>query len=186
MPVTFGIIAEDFSDVEVVKKFAKKLLGRNISTRYFVGKGCGQIKKKLRGWCNALEIKGCSQVILVHDLDRRNAETLRAQLQSELNLAPQKKKVLVVPIEELEAWLLSDHLAIKAALKLRRAIKEEHHPERVPSPKEHLGRLILKASDGKVTYVNTVHNTLITDHVDISLVKKKCPSFLPLAQFFTR
>ena len=185
MPTKYGLIAEDASDIAVIKRLAMKLSGRSISESHFVGKGCGPIKKKAKGWCKAFASKGCSQILLVHDRDRHDSDVLKAELLAVLELAPQARKVVVVPTEELEAWLLSDHDAIKVALKLRRAIKEEHHPERIGSPKEYLGDAVWRASEKKLTYVNAVHNALIADHIDVALVSRKCPSFRPFAAFFS-
>jgi Domain of unknown function (DUF4276) len=184
MAIKYGLIAEDASDIEVIKKLAKKVCGKNISSSHFVGKGCGPIKRKAVAWCKAFATKGCSQILLVHDRDRNDADELRSQLTAVLALAPQAKKVVVVPSEELEAWLLSDHSAIKIALNLKKAIKEEHHPEEIASPKEYLGAAVWKVSEKKVTYVNAIHNPLIADHIDVLRISRKCPSFRPFEDFF--
>lgn len=184
MAVKYGLIAEDASDILVIKKLAKKVSGKNISAAHFVGKGCGPIKKKAPGWCKAFQSKGCTQILLVHDRDRHDAEKLRRELEVVLDAVPQARKLVVVPTEELEAWLLSDHYAIKTALNLKKPIKEEHHPERINSPKEHLGAAVWKISEKKVNYINAVHNPIIAEHIDVARITKKCPSFEPFAQFF--
>jgi hypothetical protein len=183
MAVKYGLIAEDASDIAVIKLLAKKISGKNISTSHFVGKGCGPIKKKAAAWCKVFHNKGCTQILLVHDRDRNDAKKLSDQLTKILADAPQAKKVVVVPSEELEAWLLSDHLAIKSALKMQKPIKEEHHPERINSPKEYLQDVVWKVS-GK-TYVNAIHNPMIAEHIDVKKIAKKCPSFKPFSTFFT-
>lgn len=184
MPVKYGLIAEDASDIEVIKKLAKKISGKNINSSHFVGKGCGPIKRKAAGWCKAFHTKGCTEILLVHDRDKNSATQLLSQLNAVLRDAPQAKKVVVVPSEELEAWLLSDSQAIKAALKIRKSFKEQHHPEAIVSPKEYLGDLIYQASGKTVNYVNAIHNSIIADHIDVAKIKKKCPSFKPFVEFF--
>lgn len=186
MPVRYGLIAEDASDILVIKELARKISGRNISASHFVGKGCGPIKKKAPGWCKAFAEKGCSQIVLVHDRDRHDAKKLTRELEAVLSTAPQAKKVVVVPTEELEAWLLCDPNAVKVALNLRRSIKEEHHPERIPSPKEYLGLAVWRASERRVNYINAVHNPLIAEHIDVATISRKCPSFKPFSDFFER
>lgn len=109
----FGLIAEDASDIEVIRRLAKKVSGKNISAAHFVGKGCGPIKKKIAGWCKAFATKGCTQILLVHDRDRNDSAILMKQLNDILVQAPQARKLVVIPSEELEAWLLADHQAIK-------------------------------------------------------------------------
>jgi len=184
MTVKYGLIAEDNSDIKVIKVLAKKVSGRNITSAQFVGKGCGAIRRKAPGWCKAFHEKGCTQILLVHDRDRSDAAKLQAELEEILKDAPQPKRVVVVPSEEIEAWLLSDQGAIKTALNMRQAFKEVHHPETVKSPKEHLGDLVWKASGKKITYVNSVHNPLIAELADIKSISKKCPSFKPFEKFF--
>jgi hypothetical protein len=181
----YGLIAEDISDIEVIKKLAKKISGKSISAAHFIGKGCGPIKKKALGWCKAFETKGCTQILLIHDRDRNDAKTLLEQLSDSIRTAPQEKKLVVIPSEELEAWLLSDTKAIKLALKMRRAIKEEHHPEAIQSPKEYLGSAVWKISEKTISYVNAIHNPLIAEHIDVGKIRRKCPSFRPFSDFFS-
>lgn len=177
MVIRIGLIAEDGSDVEVLKILAKKVLGKSVSLSYFVGKGCGPLKRKTPGWCKALWLKGCKHVLLVHDLDQNEKSSLRQNLERILQPAPQSFKAVVIPTEELEAWLLSDTGAISRALNIQKVMREIHHPERISSPKEYMGELIRKSSNGKKIYVNTVHNPLIADQLDVSKIVKKCPSF---------
>lgn len=179
-----GIIAEDMSDVEVIKILAQKVSGKNVSADQHVGKGCGPLKKKALGWCKSLLAKGCTRIILIHDRDRNDATRLRNQLEEVLKNAPQATKVVVVPEEELEAWLLSDVDAIKKAMSLRKSIKIVHHPENVDSPKEYIRDQVYKTSNKEVQYVNSVHNKLIAKELDVTLVYKRCPSFAPFHGFF--
>lgn len=183
MAVRIGIIAEDMSDIEVLKILAKKVSRKTFSVSHFVGKGCGPLAKKTPGWCKNLWLKGCTHILLIHDLDRNNLADLRLRLETILGLAPQLFKAVVIPSEELEAWLLSDTAAISKALNLKKILKEIHHPEKVPSPKEHIGEMVRKNSNSQRTYVNTVHNRLIAHEMDINKIKAKCPSFLGFASF---
>ena len=183
MSKVIGVIAEDSSDVDVIRILLKKTSAKKFSTTHFVGKGCGPLKKKIPGWCKAFKQKGVYAVLVVHDLDRNDL----AQLQQKLtDMLPDKlftKSTVVIPIEELEAWLLSDEVAIKKALNLQSTPKSIHHPETIVSPKEHLGALIKQNSKGGLKqYVNTVHNSLIAQN--ISIVKlAKCASFKSFSDF---
>lgn len=67
---------------------------------------------------------------------------------------------------------------------MRKAIKEEHHPETIASPKEYLGDAVWKTSQKTINYVNAVHNPIIADHIDTKKILKKCPSFRPFSEFF--
>lgn len=179
-----GLIAEDLSDIEVIKILAKKVTTRPMSFSHFVGRGCGPLKRKTPAWCNNLHLKGCTRVLLVHDNDRNDHKDLRKILEEVIAAAPQKDKVVVIPTEELEAWLLSDESAIGTALNLRKPPTSVQHPERIASPKEHLQRAVRQASGKKVQYVNSVHNQTIANKIDIALVARKCPSFKPFQAFF--
>jgi hypothetical protein len=181
-----GIIAEDMSDVEVIKVLAKKISGKAVSADQHVGKGCGPLKKKAMGWCKSLLTKGCTIILMVHDRDRNDAAALRRQLESVLAGAPQAIKIVIIPEEELEAWLLSDTDAINKAMKLKKGLKVVHHPETVPSPKEYIRDQTYLRSNKKVQYVNSVHNKIIASEIDISLIELRCPSFAPFQDFFAK
>lgn len=181
--VKIGIIAEDTGDVDVLKILAAKLTKRRFSTSHFVGKGCGPLKKKIPGWCKAFSDKGVDAVVVVHDLDRNKEKELRELLESMLPEEGFTYVTVVIPTEELEAWLLSDEVAIKTALKLHTAIKPISHPEKIVSPKEHLGKLIRAHSKNRLKqYVNTVDNTLIAKELAVEKLKK-CASFKDFISF---
>jgi len=91
--------------------------------------------------------------------------------------------LICIPVQELEAWLLSDPDAIRAALNLPVSPNIKHPPETINSPKEHLGNLISRASKREKIYMNTVHNEKIAKHVSIDRLRAKCPSFLPFDRF---
>lgn len=177
MSKIIGIIAEDMSDVEVIKILLKKLTNKRFTTTQFVGKGCGPLKKKIPGWCKAFQQKRVNAVLVIHDLDKNDAQQLRDKLEGMLPHNVFSNTAVVIPIEELEAWLLSDEKAIQVALKLHSTPKTIHHPETIISPKEHLGILANRHSkNGLKQYVNTVHNSLIAHEI---LIEKlgKCASF---------
>ncbi|MGH1510494.1 DUF4276 family protein [Ralstonia solanacearum] len=184
MSVKIGIIAEDVSDVEVLKLLARKITGKPVSTAHFTGKGCGPLKKKTPGWCKDLAHKGCTKILLVHDLDRNDAKTLRKTLEGILQKSTAFKQAVVIPAEELEAWLLSDTSAITSALNLQKALKVVHHPETISSPKEYIRDKVWQVSNKTTAYVNSVHNKLIAEKLNIKFVQKKCPSFKDFANFF--
>lgn len=173
-----GIIAEDESDVEVLKELGRKISGRNFSASHHIGKGCGQIKAKTSGWCASLKHKGCKSLILVHDRDDKDALKLRAELESVLEATKIDRRYIAIPSEELEAWLLSDCVAIKDALNLETEPKSIANPESINSPKERLGDLVRMHSKGRAkVYVNTEHNRLIAQKISVTEIDKKCPSF---------
>ncbi len=133
-----------------------------------------------------MPLQGCDCILLVHDRDRNNAANLRAQLEAILVNAPQTKKVVAIPEEELEAWLLSDAEAINKAMKLNGKFKTIHHPENVASPKEYLRDTVYKVSGKTKSYVNNVHNKLIAEQINTETIASLCPSFAPFMELFTK
>ena len=179
-----GVIAEDYSDADSVGVLIHRLTNYDrIGIKRFVGKGCGKIKKKCYKWSEQLRQRGCSLLVLIHDLDENNLADLRTTLNDALNPCPITIHLICIPVQEFEAWLLSDPNAIKTAMHLNKAPKIKGQPETISSPKEHLGELIYIASKGEKVYINTKHNSKITETLSIDLVRSKCPSFIPFYDF---
>lgn len=176
--ICVGIIAEDDSDVDCVRVLIKRIAdNERIGVKKFVGKGCGRIKRKCNAWADQLKSRGCTVLILVHDLDRANYTDLERQISSALSPSPIKKHFICLPVQELEAWLISDPDAISRGLKLRKVPRVPGNPETIDSPKEYLGDLISKISGGEKVYLNTKHNEMIATELSLDCAKNKCPSF---------
>lgn len=172
---TIGIIAEDKSDVEVIENILAKYVKRNqFSIKPWVGNGCGKLKNKCDIWTQILFQRGCEHVLIFHDLDRNDEKKLRNLLLEKVPKAKYPKSVIVIPIEELEAWLLSDSAAIKTTFNLLKAPKKISNCEAVASPKEELGRIVWAL--GKKRYLNTVHNKIISQHTTLVNLRR-CTSF---------
>lgn len=179
-----GVIAEDLSDVQVVEALLTKYSDRNrFFIKKFVGNGCGKLKNKCRAWAATLLASGCHHVFLLHDLDRKKEAELRAILEDKLPCSAFPTSVIVIPVEELEAWLLSDEAAIKAVFSLKTAPKRYPNTEKVKSPKEELGRIVW--SLGRKRYLNTVHNRRIAEKVTLDNLRR-CRSFMILDDYIQR
>lgn len=175
MTKKIGVIAEDDSDVEVITEFLAKYMDRNgFSVKKFVGNGCGKVKQKCDSWTQNLFSGGCEHVFLFHDLDRNKENKLRADLKKKVPPEKFPNSLIVIPIEELEGWLLSDANAIKQVFNLQKAPKEIHHCETIKSPKEHLEKLVWQA--GKKRYVNTIHNKKLSSHTSLENLRR-CESY---------
>lgn len=182
-PKFIGVIAEDDSDVESVRIFISNITGTNYGIKKFVGKGCGKLKKKCSAWATQLKQKGCFVLIFLHDLDSGNLQALRQKIEESLEPCPIATYLICIPVQELEAWFLSDPAGIKKAMNLKRIPKIKAQPENINSPKEYLEEVIYKASDGERIYVNTKHNSKLSEHVAIGEMRKRCPSFVPFHDF---
>jgi len=184
MSLCVGIIAEDISDVHVLEEIISKMTRRNqFKIRKFLGFGCGKIINKCRDWARNLKIQGCKVLILVHDLDEKNVTTLHLELEQSLKPCPIPQYVIVIPVKEIEAWLLADHHAINLVFKL--SLGKIANPQAINRPKEYLRDLVDRRSNHSKTYLNTVHNRKIAAAANLRNLER-CTSFLPLKEFIQR
>lgn len=184
MTLHVGVIAEDLSDIAVIEAIIKKSTKRRFAIKHFIGHGCGKIMGKCRAWAHNLRMRGCTLLILVQDLDRRSLPLLAPELSSALLPTPIPKHVIVIPVREIEAWLLADEDAVGAAVKARRQVKHIANPESLADPKKTLRDVIYAATDRRTVYVNTVHNPRIAQHARLPKLRR-CPSFEPLDKFIS-
>lgn len=167
MPNKIGIIAEDSSDVSVIYVILGKYLSSNdFSVKKFVGNGCGKLRNKCGAWANMLVKSGCEHILIFHDRDRNEEKAIREVLESKVCKEEFPNSIIVIPVEELEAWLLADSNAIKVAFNLKNAPNQISDCEAVESPKEFLRDMVWKI--GKKRYLNTTHNKKIAEQSNIS------------------
>jgi hypothetical protein len=172
-----GIIAEDDSDVAVIRELTLKLLGnRRIKFIRFIGHGCGKLRRKCRAWAEHLVGQGCLWIAVVHDLDLNNEQQLRAQLTNAIAEVRAKATVVLIPRRKIEAWLLFDAHAIATAFNERRCLRLPGNPEALPDPKRSLRELIWRFY--QKDYLSTIHNELIAKHIDV-LQLRRSESFSP-------
>lgn len=183
MSIFIGVIAEDISDVDVIEEIIAKKRKRNyFKIKKFVGHGCGKVRSKCRDWASNLRIQRCALLIVMHDLDENNLDELRAELQNALCPSPIAKHIIVIPIREIEAWLLADHHAINKTFGLH--LKKITNPEEIRRPKERLRDLVYLKSNKSKVYVNTIHNRRIAANASLKELGR-CSSFVPLNDFLS-
>lgn len=176
-----GIIAEDHSDVGVVKQITRRMVRpANIGFKNFVGNGCGKIRRKCRAWAEILVRQGCSWVVVVHDLDQNNENSLRRQLETAVADVNSLANIVLIPVQEIEAWLLFDSNAIATAFKAKKIPRLPKNPESVNHPKETLDDIVWKTYQKR--YLNTVHNERIAMNIDVVLLYR-ARSFAPYPPF---
>ncbi len=174
-PLKIGVIAEEDNDVDVLYELTRKIIEENqFSFKQFVGKGCGKLRKKCRAWAVNLLERGCALLVVMHDLDERNVKELRFELGQKINGVGFEKSIVLIPIQELEAWLLADPVAIKTVFNMRRLPRIPNNPESMTDPKGFLGKLVSRNS--KSHYVNTIHNRRIAAALNLKALGK-CPAF---------
>lgn len=182
-----GIIAEDDSDVECIKHIVlRNHPGRKIGFKKFVGHGCGKISRKANAWAEIFKKQGCNAIILIHDLDRNEKEVLYKKICKAFLPSPIKKYCICIPIEELEAWLLSDENAFKAIFNIKSILRLPQHPESIKSPKEYISKIVRSATENKVDYLNTKHNEKLAKIIDLNKIESKCPAYNELKTFIIK
>ena len=178
--VTLGMIAEDRSDIAVMTVLTAKVLPRQaFSVKHFAAGGCGKLRQKCTAWANNLRLRGCEYIIVVHDLDTASEAELRQDLEGRVRGVAVRASLVLIPVREMEAWLLADAEALRKTFNLKRAPKLPRNPENIANPKEYLGEVVWKS--GRKRYVNTLHNERIAVAARLSEVNR-CNSFTRLPQ----
>jgi hypothetical protein len=177
-----GLIVEDQSDADVLQEIARKIAKKNFAVKRILAYGCGKMQAKARAWAQQLQKKGCSLLVLACDLDNRQLAEVSRSLREALAPCPIGNYVVVIPVREIEAWLLADHDAVTNALALRRRLGRQSNPEAIIDPKSRLRRLVSERSAGAVIYLNTVHNAKIARHAQVENLRR-CSSFLAFEDF---
>lgn len=181
MAVRIGVIAEELNDVEVLYELTCKLVPENsFSFSKFVGHGSGTLRRKCRAWARNLVERGCTHLVVLHDLDRCDEASLRDELLATIADLPFRGSVILIPVEEIEAWLLSDAEALQSTFHMRRRPRIPASPERVPSPKEYIRVLVWKSC--RKRYVHTIHNRRVARELRVERLVV-CPSFNPYPPF---
>lgn len=134
--------------------------------------------------------RNCNALVIVVDRDRTPGTTRRDQLREGRELAAKNHRELAertaigVAIETVEAWLLSDEVALNAVLKTSASIPTQPSPEKLDGaprtgrhPKVHLQQLIARADASC-----TEPYDQIAEQLRLDVLEKRCPEgFAPLA-----
>jgi len=181
MAVHIGIMAEAQNDIDVLYQLTCKLVAENSFRFYkFIGHGCGKLRRKCNAWAKNLIQRGCTHLVVMHDLDEGDASKLLEELNQAIESLSFDGSLILIPIQEVEAWLLCDASALKQVFNMKKIPRVPAEPERIREPKEHLRDLVRK-SCGKY-YVNTIHNAKIAAKMRVTSLKA-CGSFSPYPKF---
>lgn len=177
-----GVIAEDLSDIAVIKKLLEKRINSHkFSVKHFVGNGCGSLVRKCCPWARNLLARGCHHLILMHDLDSKDHQTLRSKLEAVVAQTDFDSTVVVIPVREVEAWMLADARAIQLVFRISSLPRITRDTESIEDPKRYLKNKVWQVCKKK--YLNTVHNEKIAEQARLSELRR-CPSFVVLDNFF--
>ncbi|MFN0051699.1 MAG: DUF4276 family protein [Planctomycetales bacterium] len=183
----FAILGEDVSDAETLRVFVKRL-GNDAPVKIRGYGGCGELLRK--GWkqLKAFRDDGCNRFIVALDsdgidpIDRRNEILNRVVNPAGLD---KKSWCIVVPVEEIEAWILADLPAVTKVFSGWTPKPFGTPPESIHNPKERLERESRTPENKRPRYTHAIHNQKVAEHLDLTEVERRCPSFGPLVKFVT-
>ena len=176
-----GIIAEDDSDVGVISQLTRLMVRpRKIGFKRFIGNGCGKILRKCHAWAEILVRKGCLWVVVVHDCDQNDENALRQKLEAAVTAVNARASIVLIPVREIEAWLLFDSKALDSTFKKDRKPHLPGDPESLQDPKKTLGEIIWRAY--RKQYLNTIHNEIIAGNLNPKFLSR-ARSFAPYPPF---
>lgn len=177
-----ALLAEDETDCdavgELVRRIASDVGNPRVGVKKYWGNGCSRLRKKAEQKMKLMAADGCAAAILVHDLDRNDEATLRAEL-AQIEVPAGLWRHICIPVEELEAWFWSDPKVVQIVG--RGEGKDHPSPHLIKSPKEALIRLSRGA--GKKPRYSTNDNPNLAKELDLALCAKRCPAFRDLAHF---
>jgi uncharacterized protein DUF4276 len=183
MPI-FAVLAEDRSDTDSLVVLVKRISGSSNATVFSKGfSGCGELCRKAGIHIRSFADRGASHFIICHDADESDPREIKAKVETAIkNKIPTDfEYCIVVPVQELEAWIIADEEAIRKAIPTF-GLKAVSRPETINSPKEWLVKESRKGRS-RPLYVPTIHNAKVAQHIDLDRLDEKCPSFRPLKEF---
>lgn len=173
-----GVIAEDNSDVAVLYELTSKLITPNrFAFKRWVGGGCGMLRRKCAAWAKNLLQRGCTHLVVIHDLDTNLESKLREELTKYIKDIAFDRYIILIPIHEVESWLLADAAALQKVFNMNRIPQTPCNPEAIMKPKERLRDIVFKNTKKEKRYLNTIHNQKIAKELRIGELKRKCASF---------
>lgn len=180
----FAILAEDRSDANSLANLVKRIgqIESRIMRKGF--SGCGELCRKASAHILNFADQGATHFIICQDSDGHDPVQIRNSIcqtiERKINLN-EYDHLIVVPVQELEAWLIADESALQKVIPSFK-LQKVNHPETIQSPKEWL---IQKSRTGrsKPLYSPVTHNEKVSAHLDIDTVKSKCNSFSELVAF---
>jgi hypothetical protein len=184
----YAVIAEDTSDLNCLKILIKRLAKDNAIS--IAGKGykcCGDMLSKGAKQLKIYDKQNYRKFIICYDRDKDKVVKRYEQVISEIIKPSGIKKsrnsiCIVIPTEEIEAWILADLRAVSNVFLSWQPDDIYPNPEKISDPKETLIKLS-RINKPRPLYNHNTHNEQVMKHIDLDIVKQKCPSFAELADF---
>ncbi len=185
----YGILGEDRSDVETLKVFIKRLANKqNLPVKMKGFGSCGNMLKEGSKVLKTFSQLGCQFFIICYDADNdrpdlRKKEVIQKIIEpSKLPESITKNICIVIPIQELEAWILADIEAVTHLFSSWKPKPLTQNIEEIENPKEYLEKLSRNAKK-QLRYNHTTHNENVAQYLNLKKLEQRCPSFQVLANF---
>lgn len=189
----YGILGEDKSDANTLKVLVRRLheaARKNRTEERLIIKtknyhGWSELCRKGARNIRLLATLGCRRFIVCVDADGPTPNERRKLVQREVigKAGISLPLCLIVPVQELEAWIVADIEGAAPKVILSWNPGRIRHPESQDSPKEHLRRLSRDPHTKKARYNEVLHNERLAEYLRLEKIESKCPSFAPLAEF---
>ena len=181
----YAVLGEDRSDAETLQVLIRRLADNpRLPIKLKGYDGCGALLRKGARDLDEFSRQGCDRFVVAYDADRDDPSTRRELARTSI-LAPSRIPpntcCIVVPVQELEAWLLAD---LPAVVHIFPSWRPEPitNPERIDDPKEYLEKLS-RDSQRRPRYSHALNNPALAGKIDLATVERKCASFAVLAHF---
>lgn len=179
----FAILAEHASDHQTIGALIRSIASNPKIP--VMGKGFNGGSELLKDGARDLRLfsrlKHCRAVIVCHDADDGDGAAAEKKIRERV-IGPAKierEVCALVPVREIESWLLADINGACRLFKQWRDIPEIHNPENIDDPK---GRLEKICRDMNPKYNHAVFNPQFAARVDTEKLYARCPSFRPLRE----
>lgn len=183
----YAVLGEDASDGEMLKVLIRRLLGdETVRVKPKGFDGCGELLRKGAKQLQLFQRLGFQRFIICYDADGPEPSHRREQIiQRVVRPSGIGSHCVVVPVQEIEAWILADIEAVTQVFPSWRPRRVEEPPESIQNPKERL-EWLSRASNKKPVYSHATHNPIVAKHLNLAVVRARCPSFAPLAEYCGR
>ena len=179
----YGVLGEDNSDTERLKVLIRRLAGnKSLPVEAKGYSGCGDLLRKGANQLMLFAELGCQRFVVCCDADGPDPRERRDEVLSRIvRPAAVERHCIVIPVQELEAWILADLPAVSRVITGWKP-SPINNPEHVAGPKERIEKLS-RDSKRRPRYHHTTHNQQVAKYLDLNKVHRECPSFRPLADF---
>ena len=180
----FGLLCEDRSDLNTLQVLIRRLTRGNMPIKGKGFSGSGELYRKGPQYIALLADLGVTNFLVCQDSDGQDPRAIEERIHSRIlkQCGFRETSLALVPVEEMEAWILADLPAVTNVISAWRPTKAIANPSAVSSPKEELIRLS-RDERKRDRYFPPMHNEKVANFLDLELVADKCNSFATMRDF---